>query len=80
MGCVEAQGRVWAAGLPCPEPLTGVARIGSLTVHAERRVPDGEVLLGNRPEVAKLSAHLLADVMGALAGFEPSVLPLPNRG
>jgi hypothetical protein len=23
-GCLEAQSRVWAAGLPCPEPLTGL--------------------------------------------------------
>ncbi len=77
-GCVETQARVWAAGLPCPQPLTGVARIGSLSVHAETWVPDGEVLLGDGPEVAELSAHLLADVMSALADFEPSVLPLPN--
>jgi hypothetical protein len=55
-----------------------VARIGSLSVHAETWLPDGEVLLGDGAEVAKLSAHLLADVMSALAGFEPSVLPLPN--
>jgi Ser/Thr protein kinase RdoA (MazF antagonist) len=78
VGCVEAQTRVWAAGLPCPGPLTGLGRVGLLSVHAETWVPDGEVLLGDGPEIAELCAGLLADVMAALAGFARSVLPLPN--
>jgi hypothetical protein len=78
VGCLEAQSRVWAAGLPCPEPLTGVGRLGSVSVHAEAWVPGGEVLLGAEPEVAELSAHLLAEVMDVLIGFEPGVLPVPN--
>jgi hypothetical protein len=77
-GCLEVQHRVAAAGLPCPKPLTRLARIGRLSVHAEEWVPGGDRLLGDHHEVAELSAHLLADVMTALAGYRPPHLPLPN--
>jgi Ser/Thr protein kinase RdoA (MazF antagonist) len=77
-GCLEVQRHVSAAGLPCPKPMTPLARIGELGVHAEEWCPGGELLLGDNREVAQLSANLLADVMRALAGYQPTHLPLPN--
>ena len=77
-GCLEIQSRVAAAGLPCPQPLTELARLGDLSVHAEQWRPGGEVLLGDDLETAVRSARLLAEVMEALGDFTPEHLPLPN--
>jgi hypothetical protein len=42
--CVEVQRRMFEAGYPCPEPLTGVERLGGDMATAERYVQGGAVL------------------------------------
>ena len=42
--CVEIQRRLFAAGYPCPEPLTGAVRFGEDVATAEAYVPGGAVL------------------------------------
>ncbi|MFC0543488.1 phosphotransferase family protein [Kutzneria chonburiensis] len=46
--CVEVQRRMFEAGYPCPEPLTGVERLGGDMATAERYVPGGAVLPGGK--------------------------------
>ncbi len=43
-GCVEVQRRMFLAGYPCPEPLTGSAPLGTDIATAEAYVPGGAVL------------------------------------
>jgi hypothetical protein len=43
-GCVEVQRRMFEAGYPCPEPLTGPAPLGADVATAEAYVPGGAVL------------------------------------
>jgi hypothetical protein len=50
--CVAAQARLAERGFPCARPLTPVAGVGSLAVHAEEFRPGGEVLHGDSPNVA----------------------------
>jgi hypothetical protein len=42
--CVEVQRRMFQAGYPCPEPLTGAAPFGGDVATAEAYIPDGAVL------------------------------------
>src|SRR5829696_4411122 len=42
--CVEVQRRVFQAGYPCPEPLTGAAAFGADVATAEAYVPGGAIL------------------------------------
>lgn len=42
--CVEIQRRMFQAGYPCPEPLTGAAPFGEDVVTAEAYVPGGAML------------------------------------
>src|SRR5260370_29661632 len=42
--CVEVQRRVFQAGYPCPQPLTGAARFGDDVATAEAYVPGGALL------------------------------------
>jgi Phosphotransferase enzyme family len=42
--CVAVQRRMFEAGYPCPEPLTGAERLGDRTAAAEVYVPGGESL------------------------------------
>jgi Phosphotransferase enzyme family len=42
--CVEVQRRVFQAGYPCPEPLTGAAPLGGDLATAEAYVPGGAML------------------------------------
>ncbi|WP_290061059.1 phosphotransferase [Amycolatopsis solani] len=42
--CVEVQRRLFQAGYPCPEPLTGAAPFGDDIATAEVYVPGGDVL------------------------------------
>ncbi|MFZ0049818.1 MAG: phosphotransferase [Streptosporangiaceae bacterium] len=42
--CVEVQRRVFQAGYPCPEPLTGAARFGDDVATADSYVPGGAML------------------------------------
>jgi hypothetical protein len=43
-GCVEVQRRMFMAGYPCPEPLTGAAPLGGDVATAEVYVPGGAML------------------------------------
>jgi len=75
--CVAVQARLADRGFPCARPLTPVACIGSLAVHAEEFRPGGEVLHGDTPEVAARCAEVFARLMAELAGVTVTP-PLPN--
>ncbi len=77
VSCVAAQARLAERGFPCARPLTPVAGVGSLAVHAEEFRPGGEVLHGDTPAVAARCAGVFARLMAELA--EVTVAPpLPN--
>ncbi len=42
--CVEVQRRMFQAGYPCPEPLTGAGPLGGDVATAEAYIPDGALL------------------------------------
>jgi hypothetical protein len=75
--CVTAQARLAERGFPCARPLTPVAGVGSLAVHAEEFRPGGEVLGGDSPDVAVRYAGVFAWLMAELAGVTVAP-PLPN--
>jgi hypothetical protein len=75
--CVAAQARLAERGFPCARPLTPVAGVGSLAVHAEEFRPGGEVLGGDSPDVAVRYAGVFAWLMAELAGVTVAP-PLPN--
>jgi hypothetical protein len=77
VSCVAAQARLAERGFPCARPLTPVASVGSLAVHAEEFRPGGEVLGGDSPDVAVRYAEMFARLMGELAGVTVAP-PLPN--
>ena len=68
VSCVAAQARLAARGFPCARPLTAVAGVGSLAVHAEEFRAGGQVLDGDSPEVAARCAEVFAWLMAELAG------------
>ena len=77
VSCVAAQARLAERGFPCARPLTPVACVGGLAVHAEEFRPGGEVLHGDSPEMAVRYAEVFARLMAELA--EVTVTPpLPN--
>jgi hypothetical protein len=75
--CVAAQARLAERGFPCARPLTPVAGVGSLAVHAEEFRPGGEVLHGDSPDVAARYAEAFARLMAELADVTVAP-PLPN--
>jgi len=77
VSCVAAQARLAERGFPCARPLTPVARVGSLAVHAEEFRPGGEVLHGDSPDVAVRCAEVFARLMAELARVTVAP-PLPN--
>jgi len=77
VSCVAAQARLAERGFPCARPLTPVAGVGSLAVHAEEFRPGGEVLQGDSPEVAARYAQAFARLMAELADVTVAP-PLPN--
>src|SRR3989440_626622 len=77
VSCVAAQARLAERGYPCARPLTPVAAVGSLAVHAEEFRPSGQVLLGDSPDVAVRCAQVFARLMAELAGVTVAP-PLPN--
>ncbi len=77
VSCVAAQARLAERGFPCPRPLTAVAAVGSLAVHAEEFRPGGEVLHGDSPDVAVRCAQVFARLMAELVGVTVAP-PLPN--
>jgi hypothetical protein len=77
VSCVAAQARLAERGFPCARPLTPVAGVGSLAVHAEEFRPGGEVLHGDSPDIAIRNAEVFARLMAELAGVTVAP-PLPN--
>ena len=77
VSCVAAQAWLAERGFPCARPLTPVAGVGSLAVHAEEFRPGGEVLHGDSPGVAARCAEVFARLMAELAGVTVAP-PLPN--
>jgi hypothetical protein len=77
VSCVAAQARLAERGFPCARPLTPVAGVGSLAVHAEEFRPGGEVLHGDSPDIAVRNAEVFARLMAELADI-PVAPPLPN--
>jgi len=75
--CVAVQARLAGRGFPCARPLTPVAGVGSLAVHAEEFRPGGEVLHGDSPDVAARYAEVFARLMAELATVTVTP-PLPN--
>jgi hypothetical protein len=59
--CVHVQRHLWAAGFPCPEPLTGPHPLGTLTATAEAFVPGG-----TRLEPGADSPRLFAEALATL--------------
>ncbi len=77
VSCVAAQAQLAGRGFPCARPLTPVAGVGSLAVHAEEFRPGGEVLHGDSPDVAVRCAAVFAWLMAELTGVTVAP-PLPN--
>jgi hypothetical protein len=77
VSCVEAQARLAERGFPCARPLTPVAGVGSLAVHAEELRPGGEVLQGDSPDIAVRCAEVFARLMAELASVTVAP-PLPT--
>ena len=77
VSCVAAQAQLAERGFPCARPLTPVAGVGSLAVHAEEFRPGGEVLPGDSPDAIVRYAEVFARLMAELAGVTVAP-PLPN--
>jgi hypothetical protein len=75
--CLVAQARLAERGFPCARPLTPVAGVGSLAVHAEEFRPGGQVLGGDSPDVAARYAEVFVRLMAELTGVTVPP-PLPN--
>lgn len=78
--CLAAQAALARGGFRCPAPLTSVTSVdGDLVVHAEEWLPDGELLRGDDPDVARCYAAVLADLMARLGRVRvPPPLPSPH--
>jgi hypothetical protein len=77
--CVEGQRLFAEAGFPCPAPLTAVAAVDGLAVHAEEFKPGGNQLFGWSSPVVVAFAELLArlvDLSSRLAPPPPAGTPL----
>lgn len=72
--CVAAQAALFADGFPCPQPLTEVADVGGLAVHAEVYVAGEERLLGTDGATADRFAGVLADLQARLEHLKPDPL------
>src|SRR5262249_5507102 len=77
--CVEVQRRMFQAGYPCPEPLTGAAAFGGDVATAEAHVPGGAMLPG-----ADRAARAFAEAFARLIRLAPgpaggsTVDPVPS--
>jgi hypothetical protein len=77
VSCVAAQTQLAGRGFPCARPLTPVASVGSMAVHAEEFRPGGELLPGDSPDVAARYGEVFARLMAELSEVTVA-LPLPN--
>lgn len=64
--CVAAQRALFLDGFPCPEPLTDVAEIGRLAVHAESYIEAEQRRLGADPGTVDVFASVFADLLTRL--------------
>jgi hypothetical protein len=71
--CVEVQRRMFQAGYPCPEPLTGAAPFGGEVATAEAYVPGGSVLPG-----ADDAARAFAEAFARLIRLAPRPAEVPG--
>jgi Phosphotransferase enzyme family len=71
-GCVEVQRRMFRAGYPCPEPLTGAIPFGGDVATAEAYVPGGAVLPG-----AGDAAWAFAEAFARLIRLAPRPAEVP---
>lgn len=69
--CVAAQAALFEDGFPCPEPLTPVAELAGLAVHAEAYVQGEERLQGTDGHTVDRFARVLADLQGRLERLDP---------
>ena len=75
--CVQAQLILAGRGFPCPRPLTQVTVEAGMAIHAEEWRPEGEMLRGSTPAIARRFGELLARLMSELAQVTVKP-PLPN--
>ncbi|MFC9256025.1 phosphotransferase [Amycolatopsis thailandensis] len=77
--CVEIQRRVFQAGFPCPQPLTGAVPFGEEIATAEVYVPGG-ALLPNADHAAGAFAEAFARLINLAPrpGEVPSLDPAPS--
>ncbi|HUB42166.1 MAG TPA: phosphotransferase [Streptosporangiaceae bacterium] len=73
VACVEVQRRMFEAGYPCPEPLSGPARLGNGVATAEVYVPGGAVL-----PWADRAAWLFAAAFARLIRLAPRPAEVPS--
>ncbi|HUC22143.1 MAG TPA: phosphotransferase [Streptosporangiaceae bacterium] len=73
VACVEVQQRMFESGYPCPEPLSGPARLGDGAATAEAYVPGGTVLPG-----ADQAARLFAEAFARLIRLAPRPAEVPS--
>ena len=71
--CVEVQRRMFDAGYPCPEPLSGPAPFGDGTATAEAYVPGGDVL-----PAAERAPLLFAEAFARLIKLTPRPAEVPS--
>jgi hypothetical protein len=64
--CVEVQRRMFQAGYPCPQPLTGAVSFGDDVATAEAYVPGGAMLPS-----ADHAARVFAEAFARLIGLAP---------
>ncbi|MCX5009230.1 hypothetical protein OHB05_42710 [Streptomyces sp. NBC_00638] len=75
VACTWVQRRMWQAGFPCPEPLSGPLPLSTQAATAETPLPGSEA-----PEFAdapRLFAGLLADFVTCAEGLAPQQLLRP---
>ena len=71
--CVEVQRRMFQAGYPCPEPLTGATPFDDDVATAEAHVPGGAVLPS-----ADHAARASAEAFARLIGLAPRPADVPT--
>lgn len=64
--CLRVQGALFAARYPCPRPLTDVAMVDGMAVHAEEYVDGGAQLFGDALALAAPMAEHFAELVGQL--------------
>ena len=76
-GCYAVHAHLWAAGFPCPRPLTGPTQHDGLAVSAEAYLPRGAPGRGDEPTLASRTARYLQRLISDAPSSEsiPSLQP-----